>query len=127
PVLANMTLDGMERMLKEAFPRRAKLNFIRYADDFVITAASKELLEARVKPMVASYLSERGLTLSDEKTLVTNVDDGFDFLGFRVQSFKGFLYVGPSKKNTKALYAKVSDTLRRLRAAKQGQVIGHLN
>ena len=43
---SNLTLDGMERVLKDALPRRAKVNFIRYADDFIVTADSKELLEA---------------------------------------------------------------------------------
>ena len=52
PALANMTLDGLERILKDGLPRRAKVNFVRYADDFVVTGASKELLESKVKPMI---------------------------------------------------------------------------
>lgn len=127
PVLANLTLDGMERVLKDALPRRAKVNFIRYADDFIVTAASKELLETKVKPLVTQFLSERGLALSETKTVITHVADGFDFLGFRVQRHKDFLHVGPSPKSTKALYAKVTVMLRKLRGAKQGDVIHALN
>lgn len=127
PVLANLTLDGMERVLKDALPRRAKVNFVRYADDFIVTADSKELLEAKVKPLIIDFLSERGLALSETKTVVTHVSDGFDFLGFRVRKFKNCLHIGPSPKGTKALYAKVSSTLRGMRAAKQGEVIHVLN
>lgn len=127
PVLANLTLDGLERTLKSAFPRRAKLNFIRYADDFIVTAVSKELLETKVKPLIAEFLATRGLTLSETKTVITHAADGFDFLGFRVRKFKDFLHVGPSPASTKRLYAKVSAMLRRLRTAKQGDVIRALN
>jgi RNA-directed DNA polymerase len=127
PVLANLTLDGMERALKDALPRRAKVNFIRYADDFIVTADSKELLETRVKPIITGFLLDRGLTLSEKKTVVTHVAEGFDFLGFRVQKHKDFLHIGPSPKSTKALYAKVSGAIRGLRTATQGEVIFKLN
>lgn len=86
PVLANLTLDGLEGLLAEHYPRttkagqRAKVNLARYADDFLITGATKELLEEEVKPLVERFLRERGLELSSEKTVVTHVGDGFDFL-----------------------------------------------
>jgi RNA-directed DNA polymerase len=127
PVLANLTLDGLERTLKDAFPRRAKLNFIRYADDFIVTAVSKETLETKVKPLIAGFLATRGLALSETKTVITHVSEGFDFLGFRVRKFKDFLHVGPSPASTKRLFAKVSATLRKMRMAKQGDVIRALN
>ena len=91
PILANMTLDGIEKKLVERFHTNAlgkvdlrfknahKVNFVRYADDFVVTAATPELaLEA--KKLIREFLVKRGLELSDEKTVVTNIDDGFDFL-----------------------------------------------
>ncbi|MGB4053745.1 MAG: reverse transcriptase domain-containing protein, partial [Dysgonamonadaceae bacterium] len=77
PTLANATLDGMERMLKEWYKNRyigkgkiyrPKVNLIRYADDFVVTAESKELLE-EIKPLITDFLFRRGLSLSEEKTL----------------------------------------------------------
>ncbi|HWR96787.1 MAG TPA: reverse transcriptase domain-containing protein [Candidatus Methanoperedens sp.] len=81
PVLANMTLDGLEAAVKRAVPRRAKVNVIRYADDFVITGGSQELLRDKVLPAVGAFLRERGLTLSVEKTRITPIERGFDFLG----------------------------------------------
>src|SRR5207249_2690499 len=70
PVLANMTLDGLEKKLRERYPKTtvkgiaAKVNFVRYADDFIVTAVSKELLEQEVKPLVEIFMEERGLQLS---------------------------------------------------------------
>ena len=91
PALANMTLDGLERKLRERYPkasalsRKVKVNLVRYADDFIITGSSKELLEEEVKPLVESFLKERGLELSPEKTHITRIEDGFDFLGQNVR------------------------------------------
>lgn len=126
PCLANLTLDGMERLL-DRLPRRAKVNFIRYADDFVVTADSKELLETRVKPMIAEFLAERGLLLSETKTKITHISDGFDFLGWNVRKFKSFLRIVPSVKNASAFYDKVRSRLYGLRGAKQEDVVFALN
>jgi len=71
PTLANMTLDGLERVIREAVPRRSRVNFVRYADDFIITGKSRQLLERQVKPAVEAFLAERGLSLSAEKTMMT--------------------------------------------------------
>src|SRR6266849_3415300 len=90
PVLANMTLDGLEALLRKTFLHNTKregryynaqVNLIRYADDFVITGRSKELLEEEVKPLVEQFMRERGLELSPEKTVITHIEEGFDFLG----------------------------------------------
>ena len=74
PVLANMALDGLEKLLQKGFPEvgyeKANVgeqsSLIRYADDFIITGRSKEILEQEVKPLVEQFMSERGLTLSRE-------------------------------------------------------------
>ena len=80
PGLANMTLDGLEAMLAERFPRARqaglKMNMVRYADDFIITGHSKEWLEHEVKPAVVEFLAERGLVLSPEKTKITHYYGG---------------------------------------------------
>ena len=80
-----MTLDGLEAMLAEKLPKAKrmglKMNMVRYADDFIVTGNSKEWLEQEVKPAVVEFLAERGLALSPEKTKITHVRDGFDFLG----------------------------------------------
>ena len=108
PVLANLTLDGLEQKLREKYPkatvqsRRAKVNLIRWADDFIITGSSKELLEHEVKPLVETFLKERGLELSPEKTSITHVEAGFDFLGQHVRKYKdGKIIITPSAKNVK--------------------------
>jgi RNA-directed DNA polymerase len=62
PLLANLTLDGLEKVVAEAAPKGiVKVNMVRYADDFIITGVSRELLEERVKPAVQKFLAERGL------------------------------------------------------------------
>ena len=80
PVLGTMALDGLEPLLERRF-RSRKVHTIRYADDLVITGDSRELLEQEVKPLVEEFMAERGLSLSPEKTRITHIRDGFDFLG----------------------------------------------
>lgn len=125
PTLSNMTLDGLERKLKTF--RKKKVNFVRYADDFIVTGNSKELLEQKVKPVIIRFLKERGLTLSEEKTKVTHIEEGFDFLGQNVRKYKGTLLIKPSKKNVKNFLDKVRDVLNMNKTAKQENVIRLLN
>ncbi len=61
------------------------------ADDFIITGRSPELLEHCVKPLIEGFLKIRGLELSEERTMITHIDDGFDFLGFHVRKYKGWV------------------------------------
>jgi RNA-directed DNA polymerase len=131
PVLANCALDGLQRELEALFTtvrqaRRAKVNLVRYADDFVITGSSRELLESQVRPLVTRFLAARGLMLSGAKTVITHIDDGFDFLGWNVRKFRGALVIQPSKKNVNAFLSKVRDTLRKMGAARQADVIERL-
>lgn len=133
PTLANMTLDGLEKELAERFPKRSgkgqyhKVNLIRYADDFIITGDSKEQLEKEVRPLVEQFLKERGLTLSPEKTCVTHINDGLDFLGQNLRKYGGKLLIKPSKKNVKAFLEKVRGLITRNKAASQLNLIGTLN
>ncbi|VAW30866.1 Retron-type RNA-directed DNA polymerase [hydrothermal vent metagenome] len=117
PVLMNMTLDGLEKMLKSHFPKRypdnPKVHVIRYADDFIITDVSKEMLEREVKPMVIAFLQERGLTLSEEKTHITHIEEGFNFLGRNIQRFGNKTIIRPSKENVKSIVAKVGDVIKK--------------
>ena len=82
PTLANATLDGMEILVKG---NRTKVNFVRYADDFIVTASDRETLED-IKILLTDFLAERGLQLSEEKTLITHISEGFDFLGFNIST-----------------------------------------
>lgn len=100
PTLMLLTLSGLERRVKHAAPKKAdKINFISYADDFVITGASKELLENKIKPLVEAFLGARGLRLSKEKTRITHISEGFDFLGFNIRKYNDKLLIKPAKEN----------------------------
>lgn len=137
PTLANMTLDGLERLLKQAFPRKdfgrkrkkynPKVNLVRYADDFIITGDSRELLEDVVRPLVEGFLTERGLRLSPDKTRITHINDGFDFLGQNLRKYGGKLLVRPSQKNTHAFLEKIRTVLRTNKTATQENLIWQLN
>ena len=135
PTLANLTLDGLERVLKATFrskvvggkTRNPKVNLVRYADDFIITGSSQELLENEVKPLVEKFLSERGLQLSLEKTCITHIEHGFDFLGQNTRKYGGKLLTTPSKKNLHAFLEKVRTVIRTNSAAKQENLIWQLN
>jgi RNA-directed DNA polymerase len=97
-----LALSGLEETVKSVTTRKDKVNVISYADDFVITGASREILENKVMPAVVAFLKERGLELSPQKTKITHIDEGFDFLGFNVRKYKGKLLIKPSKKNVKS-------------------------
>lgn len=131
PVAANMTLDGIEAMLAEKFPkakqRGLKMNMVRYADDFIITGNSKEWLEHEVMPAVVVFLAERGLILSPEKTKITHISEGFDFLGWNFRKYNGKLLIKPSKANVKAHLDKIREVIKGNKTAKQANLIGLLN
>jgi RNA-directed DNA polymerase len=113
PTLANMTLDGLEEVVRGAVPRRSRVNFIRYADDFIITGKSKRLLEEKVKPAVEKFLAERGLILSEEKTMFTYIKNGFTFLGQTFRKHGRKLHITPSKEGVLALVRKLGTLIRK--------------
>jgi RNA-directed DNA polymerase len=134
PVLANLVLDGLEERLKKAFPHKRagqgpqfKINLIRYADDFIITGRSKELLENEVKPLVEEFMGERGLTLSQEKTRITHIEAGFDFLGQNIRTYNGKFLTKPSQKNVKAFLSKIRTIIKENPAIPAGALIKKLN
>ncbi len=127
PTIANLALDGIEPLIKSLARQQDKVNFVRYADDFIITGNSKEFLEEKVKPTLKNFLAMRGLTLSDEKTHITHIDEGFDFLGFNVRKYNGKLLIKPSKKNTKAMLDKVRDIIKTRKGATTVELIKILN
>ncbi len=132
PVIANLTLDGLERELLERYPKpktgyNAKVNFVRFADDFIVTGISKELLEQEVKPLIEQFMRERGLALSPEKTVITHIEDGFDFLGQNVRKYNGKLIIKPSRKNVSAFLRKVRTLIKTSKQATAGNLIVQLN
>jgi RNA-directed DNA polymerase len=135
PTLANVTLNGLERELTKhlgakfgiAKANKLKINLVRYADDFVITGASAEVLATEVRPWIEAFLSVRGLQLSEEKTRIVHIDDGFDFLGWNFRKYSGTLLIKPSKKNAQSFYRKVAETISANKTAKQVNLIQLLN
>jgi len=128
PLLANLTLDGMEQAIRASIkPRRDKVNFIRYADDFVVTAASKDLLEHKVKPVIVDFLRERGLKLSEEKTLITHIAQGFNFLGQQVRKYGDKLLIKPTRQSVRSVLDKARQRIRSCRGMKAAVLIRKLN
>ncbi len=128
PILANMVLNGMERLVKSQFP---KANLTRFADDFVVVVDSPRTAED-VKNILEPFLTERGLELSQEKTLITHIDDGFDFLGwnFRKHAVNGKkkLFVRPSRKSLDSIMAVLKEcTSRKTVNTSQDDIIEELN
>jgi len=128
PAIGNMALDGLEPLLKKHF-RNRKVNMVRYADDIVVTGDSRELLEEHVKPLVETFMAERGLSLSPEKTRITHIRDGFDFLGWNFRKYgKGEkLLHTPAKANRAAFLSRISDLVKGKKAARQENLIRLLN
>ena len=135
PTLANVTLNGLESGLHAHLRERMgktkaaglKVNVVRYADDFVITGSSKELLEEEVKPWVEGFLKERGLELSMEKTRIVHINEGFDFLGWNFRKYSGKMLIKPSKKNEQSNYCKVKEVISSNKTKRQGDLIILLN
>lgn len=135
PTLANMVLDGLERKLADRFRKRKsngvvvynpKINFIRFADDFVVTGDSSETLE-RARAVVVEFLTERGLQLSSEKTRIVHISEGFNFLGQNVRLYGDKVLIKPSKEALQSIYGKIRDIVQRNKSVKQRNLIRTLN
>lgn len=138
PIMANMTLDGIEKKIKEKYCKKKdgtiggtrhnkhRVNYTRYADDFIVSADSKEILN-QIKEIITHHLAERGLTLSEEKTLVTNIDDGFDFLGWNFRKYKGKMMIKPAKESVKEITTRIKETVHLHRSKSQKALIKALN
>ena len=133
PVIANLTLDGLETALRSHYSRNtkrgqaAKVNLVRYADDFIVTGSSRAVLNDEVMPLVQAFLHERGLTLSENKTRITHIEQGFDFLGQNIRKYRGKLLIKPSAKNVQAFLGKVRSIIKANKTAKAGHLILQLN
>jgi len=135
PVLANLALDGLEKGLREKYPPTKRLrgeylcvNVVRYADDFVVTGRTKELLEREIKPLIERFLRERGLELSPDKTVITHIKDGFDFLGQNVRKYRNRkLLIKPSRKSIRVLLEGVRGVIRDSQSLTAAQLITRLN
>ncbi|WP_341315279.1 group II intron reverse transcriptase/maturase [Paraburkholderia sp. IMGN_8] len=131
PTLMNMTLDGLEQTLRTKFcpggRNLSKVNIVRYADDFIVTGATREVLANEVRPVVEQFLAERGLSLSPEKTRITHIDDGFDFLGISVRKYAGKLLTKPASENVRAFLRRVREIVKGNKALRHDALIRLLN
>lgn len=131
PALAVMALSGMEESVRSSKHRqknREKINMITFADDFVVTAASKEILEHKVIPALRAKLEEVDLDLSPTKTKITHIDDGFDFLGFHVRRYKNArLLIKPTKASIKRFLQEIRAIIKKGVALPTDQLIHTLN
>jgi RNA-directed DNA polymerase len=123
PLLANIGLHGLENYIKSTNP---KLGVVRYADDFIVTARDKGSLE-KAQVQIQQWLSERGLELSAEKTSITSMEEGFDFLGFNHRHYNGKLLIKPSKKKVLDFCKRLGKEIKALNGTKQEDVITKLN
>jgi RNA-directed DNA polymerase len=133
PLLANIALSVLDDHFAEAWQRDmatrvdrarrrrqggATYRLVRYADDFVVMVAGTKAHAEDLRDEVAAVLSTMGLRLSPEKTLIVGIDEGFDFLGFRIQrqtkqgSSQASVYTWPSKKSLTSIRAKVKAVTR---------------
>lgn len=144
PLLANIGLHGLEQLITNQTERvryesvkkngkkrvqyvtRPKFGIIRYADDFIITAREKKHLEG-VLILIKQWLSERGLSLSEEKTRIVNIADGFDFLSFNLRQYKGKLLIKPQKEKVLEFCKELGATIKACGSWSQERLVQKLN
>lgn len=139
PLLANIALDGMERLFdgeaSNGHPQRPSwkkgvnkgISLIRYADDIVAIAPSREVLEQHVRPRLETFLAHRGLHLSEGKTRTVQSTDGFNFLGFEIRRFQRALLTQPQKEKIIGHYRAIKTFLDQHKQSPAVQVIRDLN
>ena len=118
---------GLEEVIKSVTRVKDKVNVIVYADDFIVSATSEDVLVSKVKPTIERFLLERGLSLSEKKTHITHIDKGFDFLGANIRKYKGKLIIRPSEKNVKMFLNNIGNQIKVMRASKTEHLIRTLN
>ena len=129
PLLANIALHGMETLFKN----NASIHLVRYADDFVVIANSKGILENKVLPKLKTFLEMRGLNLNPIKTRINHRTEGFNFLGFHIKflirpkAFTSFLHVTPPKEKISKVVRKIKTILKTMLHRPLDEVIVELN
>jgi len=143
PLLANIALDGMERIFgaenskgNRVVPSRRGgankgINLIRYADDFVVTAPSRKSIIEYILPTLRNFLKDRGMKLNEAKTRIVHRDEGFDFLGFHVRQYnskiRAVCLAKPSKKAIKRHLEQIKNVIASNKQMKADELITKLN
>ena len=127
PLLANFALDGMEQALRAATQPGDKVNFVRYADDLVVTGATRVILEQKALPALTAFLHPRGLALSEQKTVITSLQEGLDFLGHTLRKFGDKLLIFPAKRKVQALRQKIRQVFHAALGRSQAALLRQLN
>src|SRR5215207_9554112 len=147
PLLSNVALSVLDEHFVKAWAamgpsharerrrRKGLANYrlIRYADDFVVMVAGTRAHAASLREEVAVGLAAMGLRLSEAKTRIVHLDEGFDFLGFRIQrhrkrgSTRRHLYTYPSKAALAAIKTKVRTATREGKNEPLAILLGRLN
>jgi RNA-directed DNA polymerase len=133
PTIANMVLDSLEKEINQKacgtqyrngiYHNPLKVHFVRYADDFVVTCANRDYLENEIKPLISRFLAERGLELSEEKSKITHINDGFDFLGFNVRKYRGKCLTKPKRDSVKSIYSSIRELVTGNKTVTQRELI----
>src|SRR5438067_2622703 len=138
PLLANIALHGMEEAIGVKYDYRGQLigkrAVVRYADDFVCFCETREDAE-QAQRILVEWLKERGLTLSEEKTRIVHLTEGFDFLGFNIRHYPApqtsrtgwKLLIKPSKEAVKDLRKKLKDQWKKAQGSNVQTVLNKLN
>lgn len=107
-ILCNMTLDGLENVLREKFEHSVQM--VRYADDIIVIADSLQKVQA-VVPIINNFLRVRGLSLSHEKTKCCDVRKGFTFLGYKIYEKDGRVLAEPKGANIESILKKLTNEI----------------
>lgn len=129
PLLCNVALNGMEELIRKAFPARklidgsrSKVNLFRFADDLIVTGTNEKTL-IQIRHIIAEFLKLRGLELKDSKTRIVTISTGFNFLGFNISrkpfnprlntksDQKTVLIIKPSDKAVKSIKHKIREII----------------
>ena len=149
PLLANIALSALDehftrtwqQTMGSSWQRAARKKrglgnwrLIRYADDFVVMVDGQRQHAEALRAEVADVLAPLGLVLAPEKTRVVHIDEGFDFLGFRIKRLrkrgtaKYYVYTTPAPKAVASVKAKVKALTRRCCLHRStGELIAKLN
>jgi RNA-directed DNA polymerase len=135
PLLLNIALQGMEEAVGVRYDSRGSVKpgcptVITYADDFVVLCHNREQAET-VHARLGAWLKERGLSLNKEKTRISHIDDGFDFLSFTIRRYHTHhgskVLTKPSRNAVKKIRCRIAKELRALRGASPLEVIATMN